>query len=105
MPKLGVEELKILLAEAEEKGKRMWMFPICKRRMMGAVLMDPRVIGGVRVAQVCQILIITSSLKKKYCADDKRTDRSVPARHRTRTSDRTLGYDDIRTLVTSFAGN
>ena len=45
--------------------------------------MDPRVIGGVRVARaVSDIDKSRSRLEKKYRADDKKADRSVPARHR-----------------------
>ena len=103
MPKLGVEELKILLAEAEEKGQEDVDVSYLQEENDGSSFDGSE--SHRRRASSSSMSDIDNNVKSKKSTAQMTRELTDLYRHAiAQTSDGTLGYDDIRTLVTSFAG-
>ena len=103
MPKLGVEDLKALLAEAEEAGHEdVDVSHLAAEEDDGSSYDGSHDDSRHRSSSISES--DTSRKAKKSTAQMTRELTDLYRHAIAQTSDGTLGYDDIKSLVSSFAG-
>ncbi len=103
MPKLGVDDLKALLAEAEEKGHEDVDVSHLQEEDEGSSFEGSE--GPRRRSSSMSLSEGEPRDKAKKSTAQMTRELTDLYRHAiAQTSDGTLGYEDIKTLVTSFAG-